>query len=254
MSRQIIAYYRISDRGFAKVKPQYINNKNCLNNFVKNFEYDALYIIADNVKEETFQILQERYHDKYTELIRTKLDNRRSFIFAFDHAIKNFNDDDIIYFVENDYVHCQGASQVLAEGLEIADYVTLYDHPDKYLPEYKDSWPTSCYKTKNSHWVLVPSTPMTFGTTVRSLKQDSEMFDNIIRNNNDTHTNSKAFFNTIAKYNNKKLATPIPSMATHGETEWLAPFINWMKIIVTMITLIFAMQKASSCFPHPSIL
>jgi hypothetical protein len=30
--------------------------------------------------------------------------------------------------------------------------------------------------------------------------------------------------------NNKLLVTPIPGYATHGETAWLSPLINWEKI------------------------
>ena len=38
------------------------------------------------------------------------------------------------YFVENDYLHHSNARNILLEGFTVgADYVSLYDHPDKYL-------------------------------------------------------------------------------------------------------------------------
>ena len=47
--------YRISDAGYNKVKPEYINNENCLKNALLTFppyEYDWS-IIADNISEKT---------------------------------------------------------------------------------------------------------------------------------------------------------------------------------------------------------
>ena len=40
--------YRISDTGYAKTKPDYINNENCLNNAVHRFKDCHFLIIADN--------------------------------------------------------------------------------------------------------------------------------------------------------------------------------------------------------------
>ena len=45
--------YRISDTGYNKVKPDYINNENCLKNFCNVF-FDYIYdihVIADNCSE-----------------------------------------------------------------------------------------------------------------------------------------------------------------------------------------------------------
>ena len=46
---------------------------------------------------------------------------------------QNYNDDDIIYFLEDDYLHQNGWINILLEGFEYigADYYTLYDHPAK---------------------------------------------------------------------------------------------------------------------------
>ena len=49
--------YRISDAGYNKVKPDYINNENCLSNAVKTFGSENFIIIADNVSEETFLMI-----------------------------------------------------------------------------------------------------------------------------------------------------------------------------------------------------
>jgi hypothetical protein len=53
--------YRISDAGYNKVKPKYINNRNCLWNAVNIFQdvdFEDWTVIADNVSEETDVIIQ----------------------------------------------------------------------------------------------------------------------------------------------------------------------------------------------------
>jgi hypothetical protein len=42
--------YRISNAGYNKVKPDYINNENCLNNALFTFNKANWNIIADNIK------------------------------------------------------------------------------------------------------------------------------------------------------------------------------------------------------------
>ena len=44
-----VIIYRISDSGYKKEKPTYINNENCLQNAVHIFKNATFYIIADNV-------------------------------------------------------------------------------------------------------------------------------------------------------------------------------------------------------------
>ena len=54
--------YRISDSGYNKVKPAYVNNEACLLNALDTFsteEHDWL-VIADNISEATKQMI-ERY-------------------------------------------------------------------------------------------------------------------------------------------------------------------------------------------------
>ena len=53
--------YRISDAGYNKVKPEYINNENCLRNALQVFpwtQYDWS-IIADNISENTNDMIQK---------------------------------------------------------------------------------------------------------------------------------------------------------------------------------------------------
>ena len=60
--------YRISDAGYNKVKPDYIDNEKCLANAVNVFKAADWSIIADNVSEETNNMIQKyksRNHINY---------------------------------------------------------------------------------------------------------------------------------------------------------------------------------------------
>ncbi len=53
--------YRISDSGYNKIKPDYIDNEKCLQNFCNVF-YDYIYdihIIADNCSETTMDMINK---------------------------------------------------------------------------------------------------------------------------------------------------------------------------------------------------
>ncbi len=54
---ETVVIYRISDSGYKKEKPTYINNENCLQNAVKVFRNATFYIIADNVSQDTYTMI-----------------------------------------------------------------------------------------------------------------------------------------------------------------------------------------------------
>lgn len=225
---KVVVFYRTSDCAADKRKPYYVTPQNCLTNFIKNFRYDELHIIADNVSDFTYEWLA---YFPYTILRRTKLGNKTSFKHALNLSMF-FPDDTIIYFVENDYIHLQNSREILEEGIEISDYVSLYDHPDKYLPEHKDNLQTHVYHTRSSHWMKTSSTTMTFASKVGILKQDKWVFDAIIDESPYNHPNDAGIFSVLTgpKCNYRKLVTPIHSYSTHGEIDWLATRIDWEKV------------------------
>ena len=61
--------YRISDAGYSKVKPDYIDNDKCLNNFTSIF--DDVQIIADNCCDETLMMIIIEFHHPI-ELLATE--------------------------------------------------------------------------------------------------------------------------------------------------------------------------------------
>jgi hypothetical protein len=223
--------YRISDAGYNKVKPDYINNESCLKNFVHVFGNQNLEIIADNCSEETLRMITKYVHPNKINTVSVG-HGAGTFNLALDMALKE-SDDEIIYFVENDYLHKPGADRILKEGFGLGyDYVALYDHPDKYInganPFVEDGGEvTRLMLTDSCHWKLTNSTTMTFAAKVSTLKQD----ESILREfTSGTHPNDFPMFLTLRNEKQRGLITPVPGYSTHGETAWLSPLTDWSKI------------------------
>ena len=222
--------YRISDTGYNKVKPDYINNESCLANAVKVFDDCEWSIIADNVSEETNNMIQ-KYVPRSEIFYVDRGNGAATFNIALDEALK-MNDEDSVYFLENDYLHKPNSRVILEEGFELgAHFVSLYDHPDKYLVPSKGGNPycdggaenTRVYLSESTHWKITNSTTMTFASTIKTLKE----CESILRKwTSGTHPDDFRMFIEL-QTQGKILITPIPGYATHGETKWLTPLTNW---------------------------
>lgn len=225
--------YRISDAGYKKEKPDYINNETCLKNATKVFEDEDWSIIADNISTETNDMIQKyksRDHIYYASVGH----GAGTFNLALNEAL-TYNDDDIVYFIENDYLHKPDAVKILNEGFELgASFVALYDHPDKYLDPSKGGNPycegggedTRVYLTDSCHWKITNSTTMTFSAKVSTLKR----VESILRKHTSgTHPNDFQMFLELRQLG-ELLITPLPGYATHGESAWLSPLTDWSKI------------------------
>ena len=230
----MIVLYRISDGGYNKIKPSYVCNKQSVFlHFLKIFKNYDIYVFADNVSENTYNFLKEHIDNK--KIIRTSLSNAGSFMFSLNYVIAHFNDNEKIYFAEDDYIYKEEAPKIIEEGLLIADYSSGYDHPDKYI-NYCDGGPnpfiseggelTRVLITKSRHWKLTNSCCMTFATKVQTIKQDYEIFKNYCST---THPYDFQIFCDLYKKKGRRLVSCIPAVSTHGETQWLSKFVDWEK-------------------------
>jgi hypothetical protein len=222
--------YRISDAGYSKVKPEYINNENCLKNALQVFplsEHNWI-VIADNISEETNNMICKYVSRDLIEYVSVG-HGAGTFNLALDQALR-YDDNEIIYFIENDYIHLKGSHQIIEEALDLgASYVTLYLHPDKFMSPYEGGNPevdadggysTKIYRGKTQLYGMFNSTTMTFASTVKTLKEDEEV---LRKYTNQGHypDDFKMFLELRDKGN--ALLCPLNTFSTHGETNWLAP-------------------------------
>ena len=227
--------YRISDTGYNKVKPDYINNENCLKNFCNVF-FDYIYditVLADNCSDDTITMIK-----KYIDPVNIKKvsvgHGAGTFNLALDEALK-YDDLTTIYFVKNDYLHKQFSPKIITEGLSLgASFVSLYDHPDKYMSPSQGGNPyceggaedTRVYLTESTHWKITNSTTMTFAATVSTLKKAEETLRKYTQG---TYPEDFKMFLDLREQG-KLLISSIPGYSTHGETAWLSPLTDWSKI------------------------
>jgi len=221
--------YRISDAGYNKVKPDYITNENCLRNFCNVFfDYiHDIHILADNCSESTMDIIKKFIDPINIEKVSIG-HGAGTFNLALDKALK-WGDDEIVYFVENDYIHLHGSPQILKEGFKLgAPYVTLYLHPDKFIPpfqggnpevDYDGGYMTRIYRGETQLFGMFNSTTMTFAAKVKTLKEDEAI---LRKHTSGTHPNDFQMFLELREKGNALLC-PLNTFSTHGETQWLAP-------------------------------
>lgn len=162
----------------------------------------------------------------------------KSFTDLINQVLKlELSNDDIIYFVEDDYIHKPNSLNILREVFKQTnvDYASLYDHPDKYLPGYyqqfAQGFQVQLFPTKSVHWRTTPSTTNTFAMKFSTLKRDYETHlkhSNFEKVGPISHDHAKfcELWNS-----GKSLVTPIPGYSTHVENEMLSPCTDWIKVL-----------------------
>lgn len=215
-------FYRISDSGYRKAKLPGTNQEFCIHNFCEAF---APVIFTEEVLEKGQKPCMTIIADSCTKRSTTKLvkntgmptaftkeGNAGSLISTIKLAIETSEDDEeVVYFCEDDYLHLPTAPILLQEISTHADYFTLYDHPDKYTNEYDFGETSKVIRTNSSHWRFTVSTCMTFGTKVEILKQDIDVWEKYTQ---EDHPHDHLIFTDLAE-EGRKLALSIPGAACH---------------------------------------
>ncbi|UEG53538.1 hypothetical protein LLH06_00920 [Mucilaginibacter daejeonensis] len=237
--------YRISDAGNPKAKLSVASKMYCLDNFLRHFEHNIC-VYADNCTPETLAAIRERG----IEPVELSLGNSNSWRYIVKAAIRHFDPNSFVYLIEDDYLHLPGSLNALIEALKIADYVTLYDHPDKYSDEQGQSANphvthggeiSRVLRTKSTHWKTTNSTTMTFAARVGTLEQDQEVWWRYTRDRlpddfnafqtlldpNFNRVNGKPKKGEVMAPQLRTLISPIPALSTHAELAHLAPLTQW---------------------------
>ena len=226
--------YRFHDKENYKVKEPYLNKIDTLNHFFKIFKENDIYIVADNIQDSTYEYLKTLISEN--KIIRISLGGHKSFLFSAEYCISYFDNDDKIYFAEDDYIYTKDAPKILEDGLDIAEYVSGYDHPDKYINHNEGGdnpfvkyggEETRVILSKSRHWKLTNSACMTFGTKVKTIKMDIEIYRLQIYD--------FPMWRDLIENKNRRLISCIPAVSSHGETKYLSPFIDWKKEYMSTI-------------------
>ena len=136
---------------------------------------------------------------------------------------------DLVYLLENDYLHMPGwVDEVFAlrsQGIEW-DYLTLYDHPDKY-PNQCDhvdaaryrALPARLFASSRRHWRTTPSTCASYMLSRETFLQDHA----VLR----LGLYDLRLFRLLTSLKRRTLISPLPAMSTHCMAGLLAPIVDW---------------------------
>lgn len=139
---------------------------------------------------------------------------------------QDWADGDVLYFAEDDYIHRQGWPQALREGLQAEPeaMVSVYDHPDKYLPGAG-----ACHVSHTAccHWRTAMSTTNTFALRASTFFADIDVYERFADPAVNPVCVDHERYLTLWRLKRRRLLTSIPAFATHAEDGQLAPVIGW---------------------------
>jgi len=232
-------------------RPQWFDYEKVFKNLLSttNFNFCELTVCFDGTQEDYNEHYTPKYQNQFpfkVKLINTKdfkgesyqTDGSSKSGALVSQIIKNDNlpDDSLIYILENDYVHQNYWAEMTLDLFNryIGDnyYISLYDHLDKYLFVQEnriDHW--GMYKDLKSkvilssylHWREVPLICSSWIMSKKLFDRDYDLLSFGMSDN--------TFCGKISEKYQTKFLTPIPSLSTHCQIPFIAPFIDWEKII-----------------------
>lgn len=206
-------------------RPNWFDYEKCFQNLLSTIEDKNinLHVVFDGNIETNFI---NKYKDKFiTHQIKAGND-QTSFNETFKIAKSiPMEKTDLVYFLENDYLHIQGWSDKVIELFNtytLLHYVSLYDHNDKYFAPMYESLVAKIFTTATHHWRNTPSTCGSFIIVRELLELDYDIHTTIAGDHNK--------FIQLANERNRSVITPIPGLSTHCMEGLMSPTIDWSKL------------------------
>ncbi|MEC4003520.1 hypothetical protein OX283_002520 [Flavobacterium sp. SUN052] len=173
---------------------------------------------------------------------------------------EQFNDNEWVYFCEDDYLHTPETFQkiitlineretIIPGNFRIKQLlrkreITLIsiprffkkpeiiihpcDYPDRY--SFKFSTPNFIFHTSDCHWRQVSDTTFTFLMKAESVKKYKDKLLKASNKANDRFL-SKNLFGKSLFYNKLLCLSPMPSLTSHMHDQTMSPLVNWKKLV-----------------------
>ena len=213
-------FFRTS-KVFGKFPIHSVDSRLTFYSLLESFSLSEVVCIADNATEEQSCFFSRNVHNFY----RTSKGNSASFRLAVELA--ELHPADIYYFVEDDHLHLPDQKSYLAAGLEHFDFVSLYDHPDKYHHQCYPGLQRQVLATPIGHFSSSPSTVMTFACKAETLRRAREiLLDPAFTGKELKAPRDHQMFIALAEAG-FTLGTAIPGRSTHCERQLLSPYVDW---------------------------
>jgi hypothetical protein len=174
-------------------------------------------------------------HEKYKELIKEQkseqtYSNLASLLSCYEIAKKNA--DDLVFFVEDDYLHFEPMMEEMIASYErISSQINndIFMCPADYPYLYMNNQKTNVLIGNKRHWRTVNETLCTFMTSKFFLEK---YWDNFYKTCLDRHDPFEKYINEI--YNTEVCVSPLKSLSVHftnvNSSYGLSPFIDYKKL------------------------
>jgi len=199
-----------------------------------NSNEENLILIKNLIKDQNIEIISLD-HQKFKSIIKEQkttqtFANLSSLLQSFNIAKEKA--DDLILFVEDDYLHFEEMlDEVIASYEKIASQLNkdIFMCPADYPYLYMDNDPTNILIGNKRHWRTIDKTLCTFFTSKELL---NKYWDNFYKTCLDRHEPFEKYLNEI--YKKEICISPIKSLSVHltnvNSSYGLSPFINYKKL------------------------
>jgi hypothetical protein len=238
--RQLHIFYRhvhvkaeAHSRDPGKLRPAWFSHAACWRNLLQTIAADPqgqhvqLHVMYDGTVEDLQTDFIAPYVVNQTlglqlHLISAGSDKASSLITLAHVRGANLPPQDIVYFLENDYLHQHGwVSKVfeLFNGQQAFDYVSLYDHKDKYLLPMYEGLQARLVISGSHHWRSTPSSCASYLVSKAGLDRDYDVLS--------AGKPDYLFFADLVEGRGRTLLSPIPGLSTHAMRGYLSPHVDW---------------------------
>jgi hypothetical protein len=209
-----------------KQRPEWFDYEKCFQNLLSTVDDNVSINVMYDGKLDDGNFIHN-YKDQVNQIIEFSGGSDFKSFQRTCEAIKSsleIKDKDIIYFLENDYLHTNDWVEKILEAFQTytLSYVSLYDHNDKYfLPAYEDLV-SKIFITENHHWRTTPSTCNSFLISKKVFDEDYDILSTLEGDHNK--------FMWLTDNRSRFVITPIPGLSTHCMDYLLSPTINWKEL------------------------
>jgi len=222
-----IFYRQYNILGNQKGRPKFFDFEKCFVNLLNTIEGKNvdLHVVMDGRPETNFV---NKYKDKVTQFHQIEAGKDQVSFFKTWEIAKNIEteDNDLIYFLENDYIHVDGWVDKIIElfsTYNLPHYVSLYDNKDKYLLPMYDDLVSKIFITENHHWRTTASACGSFIVNKELFNLDYDINTSVEGDHNK--------FMLLNEQRNRMVITPIPGLSTHCVEGLMSPTINWEEYV-----------------------
>lgn len=205
-------------------RPDWFDFEKCFTNLLDTISGKnvSLHLVMDGGIDNNFV---NKYRDSYILHSINAGNDHNSFWKTWEIVGETkIDDEDLIYFLENDYLHVYSWVDKVLElynQYSNLNYVSLYDHNDKYTSDMYLDLNSKIITTRTHHWRTTPSTCGSFIINKKTFEED--YYDHV-----NVFGDHQKFLNLFSS-KGRTVITPVPGLSTHCMNNLLSPTIDWKK-------------------------